>query len=226
MISVLCITYKRPHLLLEALQSFLEQNREDCEFVIINDNPEVEYVCDIPNVNVVNRATKFLHLTDKIKFGAKICQYDYIFRLDDDDLLTPGALDGIISEMKETPGMDIYKCEHMHFFENNLYKSTVVGINTGIAYEKDFLIKASVKQCSFGEDREVLAACDHDKLHYLKTIGMIYRWGMGEYHVSGMGDISSEKVNSWIDRTSKETPGINVLKPGFQNDYYGQIKNL
>ena len=50
MISVLTLTYKRPILLEEAIQSFLEQNRADCEMVIINDNPEVDYVFNHPNV--------------------------------------------------------------------------------------------------------------------------------------------------------------------------------
>lgn len=226
MISILCITYKRPHLLEEAIQSFLEQGRDDCEFVIINDNPEVDYVLDLPNITIINRKEKFVHLTDKVKYGARICKYDYVFRLDDDDLLTPNALENIIADMKDVPGMDIYKCEHMHFFDNNKYKETVVGINTGITYRKDFLISATVTQCSFGEDREVLAACAKEKLHYIKAIGMIYRWGMNEYHVSGMGNISSEKSNAWVESLTKETPGQRILKPGFKEDYYGQIKNL
>jgi glycosyltransferase involved in cell wall biosynthesis len=41
MISILTITYKRAHLLEEAIQSFLEQDPiSGTEMVIINDNPE------------------------------------------------------------------------------------------------------------------------------------------------------------------------------------------
>ena len=43
MISVLTLTYKRHHLLEEAIQSFLAQeNPPECEMVVINDNAEVD----------------------------------------------------------------------------------------------------------------------------------------------------------------------------------------
>jgi glycosyltransferase involved in cell wall biosynthesis len=38
MISVLTLTYQRPNLLEEAIHSFLIQNQEDCEMVVINDS--------------------------------------------------------------------------------------------------------------------------------------------------------------------------------------------
>ena len=59
MISVLTLTYKRHHLLEEAIESFLRQKTEDCEMIVINDNPEVEYVFDHPQIFIINHNKRF-----------------------------------------------------------------------------------------------------------------------------------------------------------------------
>ena len=59
MISVLTLTYKRHHLLEEAIQSFLSQELEGCEMVIINDNKDVDYIYEHPNVRVINHKERY-----------------------------------------------------------------------------------------------------------------------------------------------------------------------
>ncbi|MFN9113485.1 MAG: glycosyltransferase family 2 protein, partial [Bacteroidota bacterium] len=110
MISVLTLTYKRHHLLEEAIQSFLSQNvLKDSEMVIINDNPDVEYVFDHPMVKIINYKNRFKSISEKLKWGYRQCKYDYIYRLDDDDLLTPWALKNVQIDIEINPGYDIYR---------------------------------------------------------------------------------------------------------------------
>jgi hypothetical protein len=54
---------------------------------------------------------------------------------------------------------------------------------------------------------------------------MIYRWGMGTLHISGMGKVSNEAVLAQADRVLDDTKGNITLNPHFKNDYYGQIKS-
>jgi hypothetical protein len=52
---------------------------------------------------------------------------------------------------------------------------------------------------------------------------MIYRWGMGTLHISGMGQVSNEEVLDQADRVLDNTTGIIELIPKFLNDYYSQL---
>ena len=78
MISVLTITYKRHHLLEEAIESFLRQPCTDCEMVIINDNPEVDYVYEHDRVRIINCKQRFPSIASKLEWGYKQCKHYYI----------------------------------------------------------------------------------------------------------------------------------------------------
>jgi len=52
---------------------------------------------------------------------------------------------------------------------------------------------------------------------------MIYRWGMGTYHISGMGNLSNEQIYKITDRSNTEN-GVIKLGPKFKEDYWSQIK--
>ncbi len=88
MISVLTLTYKRHHILEEAIESFLRQDiNYPKEMVIINDNKDAEYIFDHPDVRIINLKDRFTSISEKLKWGFNQCKYDYIYRLDDDDLI-------------------------------------------------------------------------------------------------------------------------------------------
>ena len=94
MISVLTLTYQRHQFLEEAMYSFLHQSYDgEREMVIINDSPTVEYRIDIPNIKVINLNKRFSSVGKKLEFGFTQCSGEYIYRLDDDDLLAPWALE-------------------------------------------------------------------------------------------------------------------------------------
>ena len=100
MISVLTLTYKRHHLLEEAMESFIRQSPiSDAEMVIVNDNPEVDYTYDHPTIRIFNLKERFPSISDKLKWGYKQCKNDYIYRLDDDDLLAPNAISNATTEI-------------------------------------------------------------------------------------------------------------------------------
>ena len=52
---------------------------------------------------------------------------------------------------------------------------------------------------------------------------MIYRWGMGTLHISGMGQTSSEAILNEADKVLDNTTGIIELHPKFLNNYYEQL---
>lgn len=225
MISVLTITYKRHHLLEEAIQSFLAQELPpECEMVVINDNVDVDYVYNHPKVRIINHKERFPSIAAKLEWGYKQCKYDYIYRLDDDDLLTPWALNNASVDIKTNPGFDIYRSEGMYFFVNNVYNGENSNINNGNIYTKAYLDRIKWPNKSGDEDADITFH-HRGKIYESKLKHtMIYRWGMNTLHISGMGKQSNEVILAQADRVLDNTTGEIVLKPHFKHDYYNQIK--
>ena len=71
-ISILTLTYNRHEILQEAIQSFVLQDRPDCEMIILNDQVNVEYVCHIPNIRVFNIKSRFPSIFDKYQHRSLI----------------------------------------------------------------------------------------------------------------------------------------------------------
>ena len=121
MISVLTITYQRYHLLEEAIQSFLRNFQEGDEMVVINDSPDVKYIYDHPNVKIINTEFRFPSISKKLEWGYKQCQNNYIYRLDDDDLLGPNSLGIVKNGVNIDADYDIYRSDSHYFFVNNKF---------------------------------------------------------------------------------------------------------
>ena len=226
MISVLTLTYKRHHLLEEAIQSFLSQELpSECEMVIINDNADVDYIYDHPRVRIINHKERFPSIAAKIEWGYKQCKYDYIYRLDDDDLLTPWALNNARIDILTNPGFDIYRSQGMYFFVNNIYERENSNINNGNIYSKAYLDRIKWPGTSNGEDADI--TFHHGGKIYESKLKhtMCYRWGMGTFHISGLGEHSNQVILDHADKVLDDTKGKIELTPKFLNDYYMQIAN-
>jgi glycosyltransferase involved in cell wall biosynthesis len=225
MISVLTLTYKRHHLLEEAIQSFLLQELPpECEMVVINDNAEVDYVYNHPKVRIINHKERFPSIGAKLEWGFKQCKYDYIYRLDDDDLLAPWALRNVQTDIESNPGFEIYRSKGMHFFLNNIYEGEGGSVNNGNVYTKAYIDRIKVPETSIGEDSDMTFG-NNSKIYTSKLQHtMIYRWGMGTLHISGMGNVANEAVLAQADKVLDDTKGNITLNPHFKNDYYEQIK--
>ena len=224
MISVLTITYKRHHLLEEAIQSFLLQELPpECEMVIINDNSEVDYVCNHPKVRIINHKERFPSIAAKLEWGYKQCKYDHIYRLDDDDLLAPWALKNAKIDIETNPGFEIYRSQGMYFFVHNIYQGENSNINNGNIYTKAYLDRIKFPDKSGDEDADI--TFHHGGTIYESKLKhtMLYRWGMSTLHISGMGKQTNEAILAEADRVLDNTTGEIILYPHFKNDYYEQI---
>jgi glycosyltransferase involved in cell wall biosynthesis len=226
MISVLTITYKRHHLLEEAIESFLRQETTiDSEMVIINDNPEVDYIYSNDRIKVFNCKERFPSIASKLEWGYKQCKYDYIYRLDDDDLLAPWAVENVKKDILSNPGHEIYRSQGMYFFVNNEFQKEDSNINNGNVYTKDYLNRIEFPDKSGDEDMYITfrnnAKIYESKLKHT----MLYRWGMNTLHISGMGIQPNDIILAQADVMLDGTKGEIILNPHFDNDYYKQLPN-
>ena len=235
-ISVLTLTYQRYKILEECIKSYLSQDYDgESEMVIINDSTDVEYVYDHPNIRIINCKERFPSIASKIEWGYKQCKYDYVYRLDDDDLLTPWALSLTSQFIVENPGYEIYRSKRQYFFTNNIFIQISDNINNGNVFTKDYLNRIVFPDKSGNEDVDIVYGNNAKIMTSTKEIyTMIYRWGMKTYHISGMGEQTNDGILNWTDKIvtgvqagfnemTQET-GIITLNPFFENDYYSQIK--
>jgi len=226
MISVLTLTYQRKELLEEAIYSFLNQTElGDAEMVIRNDSQVVEYRLDNPKVKIINLNKRFSSVGKKLEWGFTQCNGDIVYRLDDDDLLTPWALELQREYHTTSPNSDIYRCQKHYFFSNNEYQDYADSVNNGNAYRMEWIKGVDMIDKSIGEDNWLTFMTGGKT--YIGDMGrysMIYRWGMGVYHISGMGDRPNEDIYEITDKSNKES-GIIHLEPQFRNDYWGQLPN-
>lgn len=223
MISVLTITYKRHHLLEEAIESFLRQDMTDSEMVVINDNPDVAYVYDHDRVRIINCEERFPSIAAKLEWGYKQCKYDFIYRLDDDDLLAPWALENVKQDVINNPGHEIYRSKGMYFFVNNLFRNEDSNINNGNVYTKSYLDRIKFPDKSGDEDADITYMHNADMYESSLKHTMIYRWGMGTLHISGMGVQPNEIILAQADKVLDNTKGQIHLHPHFKEDYYKQL---
>ena len=225
MITVVTLTYKRHHILEEAIESFLRQGRPDCNMLVINDAVDVTYklLYPHPNVTVINVPKRFGSIIEKLRFAFNIAPHDYMYRLDDDDLLTEFALRDSIEAIKNNPGHDVYRSKGHYFFSNNEYGDRGSSINNGNIYTKKY-IEGIVdwENKSFGEDNW-LTFFHNGSVHEYDAMSMIYRWGMYTYHISGMGDVDQKEMFERVDKDMKEQ-GEYILVPRFIENYYEQIR--
>lgn len=231
MISVLTITYKRHHLLEEAIESFLRQENKiptskNREMVIINDNADVDYVFDHPLVRIINHKERFPSIAAKLEWGYKQCKYDHIYRLDDDDLLAPWALDNVCFDIMHNPGHEIYRSKGMYFFVNNVYEGENSNINNGNVYTKAYLDRIKFPDKSGDEDADITFGHKGDIYESKLKHTMLYRWGMGTFHISGLGQQPNQVILDHADKVLDNTTGIIELNPHFKEDYYGQLNEV
>lgn len=221
MISVLTITYQRHHLLEEAIESFLKQDG-DYEMVVVNDSTKVEYTYDHPRVKIINCKERFPSIAAKLEWGYKQCKYDYIYRLDDDDLIADEGLSMMSEEIINNPGYDIYRSSSHYFFVDNKYKQASSSINNGNCYTKDYLDRITWPDKSGNEDDDITFG-HNANIFTIPRPTMIYRWGMATLHISGMGILPSDEVLKRTDKVLNKENGVIELSPHFKEDYYSQL---
>lgn len=228
MISVLTLTYQRHNLLQEAIYSFIHQQYDgEKEMVIINDSPEVELRIDHPEVKIINLNVRLSSIGKKLEWGFTQCKGDWIYRLDDDDLLAPWGLDLQKEYRTEYPDKDVLRCQKHYFFSQNQYQGLADSINNGNCYSKEFIKRVGSFKDTSGDEDNWLTFHNNANIHIGDTgrYSMIYRWGMSTYHISAMGNYED---NNWIlshtdTLTEKSESGVIYLEPKFGSDYWAQL---
>lgn len=242
-VSCMCLTYGRPSVLEEAVESFLRQDYTGKkELLILNDFNEQTLKFDHPEVKIVNVPRRFHTVGEKRNACAALCAHDLLFVWDDDDIYLPHRISYSVKMLDESKGFFkpskawtynfgmVEGPKSMLFHSGGcwfrwLFDKVRGYAHMGSGQDQEIEVKFEREHCGKGKNFNEIP---------LRDIYYLYRWGgTGFYHLSGFGrdkdgqPTGNEKVGEWVRRRveSREIPtGEIVLKPAWREDYCGIIQ--
>ena len=227
-VSCLCLTYGRPELLEEAVESFKRQRWDGLkELVVVNDHPAQELVCADDEVVIVNLKRRFRTIGEKRNFSVALASYDYLLTWDDDDIHLPWRIE---ETMKTLPENHFYKCPQVwlegsgRLLDEPKHEETI--FHGSAAYSRHLFKEIRGYKCmNGGEDQEFERRIrenprfnEHWKLTVLPLfrIYMIVRRNHGYYHASAVRDLSSIEP--------RVSEGEYRLRPHWKKDYCAEVR--
>lgn len=240
-VSAMCLTYGRPQLLEEAIESFLRQDYNGPkELVILNDRSDQMLVFDHPEVRIINVFGRFRTVGEKRNACAALCKHDLLFVWDDDDIYLPWRLSISVCRLDATRGF--YKSSRAWVLnDDKLSGPATNGFHSGSCFCRTLFDKVKgYPHIGSGQDWGIEHAFDElvsppkdDRSLKEEDLYYIYRWeGTGSYHLSGFGRdegqsvAGNEKVADFVDRELKcgrmLTGTINI-SPHWRKDYEALI---
>jgi len=236
LISALCITYGRPHLLEEAIESFLKQDYENKELIIVNDLAGQTLIYDDhPQIKVFNFKERFPTLGEKRNKAIELSKGEILISWDDDDIMLPWRLSQVAKEFNANPDLGYFKPGRAWFLKDGGhldFPSDGVGFVTVPAWNREAITSiGGYSKINVGEDADLdarlkssldpknvkITTCSDDECSF------IYGWRSDSFHISGWGfdkngeSSGMEKSENYIK--SKPIQSTVVLRPHWKKDY-------
>ncbi|MBL9133285.1 MAG: glycosyltransferase family 2 protein [Verrucomicrobiaceae bacterium] len=204
-VSCMCLTYGRPHLLEEAIESFLRQDYAgQKELVVLNDLDWQTLRFEHPEVRVINVPTRFRTIGEKRNACAALASHDLLFVWDDDDIYLPHRLSYSVKMFD--PEKRFFKPHSALALNNGVLKGPDRNLfHSGSCWTRSLFDQVrGYAHMNSGQDLEI-------ELLFEKVVGRgknyninpediyyIYRWaGTGSFHLSAFGkDKPGEKAGS------------------------------
>ena len=243
-VSCICLTYGRPHVLEEAIYSFLLQDYAGPkELIVLNDYAEQTYRFDHLEVRVINLPVRFRTVGEKMNAAAALCSYDVLFVWDDDDLYLPHRLSYSMARFDPARGFfttgrawlwdqgEIVSISENCFHSGSCWSRELFDLVGGypvMGNGYDQVIEQRFEEARPGST--VRAPMPDEDAFY------IYRWGgIGSYHMSGFGqdapnqNVEQASVASYVEAQmarGEVARGNIQLQPRWAQDYIGHISRF
>jgi hypothetical protein len=195
LVTCLQLSYGRPHLSVEAVESFLLQSYPNKKLIIVNTHKSpVWFENDFKNIEVYN-VSPFPYLSDVYRFGLSLIQSPYFCIWDDDDIFLPWHIADRVQARLAHPECnaithEVAFCSQQNVITDlggNMFVSQYLYDNNGIKPD------ASLSCWDVNWDQKPW------KRHYLKKSearpSYIYRWATGEGHISSSADEAGQHQN-------------------------------
>lgn len=228
-ISCFCCTFGRPHLLEEAIESFLRQDYAgEKELIVLNDFSGHRLLFEHPQVTVINLPTRIVPLGKKFNLAASYCTGDILMPWEDDDIYLPWRLSVSAAQIRDgvfhTRQAWLENSDHELEYSENLYQCNLA-IDRTVWQQIGGYLEHDVSAIDLALFRS-LGGEKHTQTLPQKDIFYVYRWqSSGAFHASEVGgncasisDHAGYIVNQLA--VSGQIPlGDVQLKPRWQRDY-------
>lgn len=237
-VSCMCLTYGRPKLLEEAIESFLRQDYSGPkELIVLNDLPDQELRFDHPEVHVINVGKRFRGIGEKRNACAALCSHDWLFVWDDDDIYLPWRLSCSMEMIRD--GRRFFKPDESFILSGGkLTGPTGNAFHSSACWHRSLFdeVGGYPHTCGAGEDLAIetkfdgaLAGAPLSEVLPADRNFYIYRWaGTNSYHLSGFDNRSDyHMVAEFVSqqRESERLPSEEVLLvPHWKTDYVALIE--
>lgn len=235
-VSCICPTYARPpahqHLVEEAIGSFLRQDWQDKELIVLNDAAQQELVCDAPGVRIVNEPTRYESLGAKYNAAIAMATGDLICPWEDDDISLPWRLPQAVTMLGDGDYWKPYQVIYLPRGSGPIYKH-----NRGVRHHASVFRKTAWQQVDgYPEisgaqdsqmDQKLRRHCTYvprgdtqDPLPEHEW-AYIYRWGVHPHHLSGKRPHDQYYAKMG---TRDMQPGRFILVPRWNRDYLAECR--
>ncbi len=193
-ISCICVTYARPHLLEEAIHSFLCQDYSGAkELIVLNDYAPQILEYEHPEVQIINLPYRFRTVGEKMNAAVSLARYDLICLWDDDDIVLSHRL--ALAGQRVTT--QLFRSNFAWIWDNGELSSLMrSAFHAGSCYPRSlFDLVGGYAALGNGQDREFEDELGRIVPGRLESVDLppaqvyyICRWeGTGSYHLSEWG---------------------------------------
>jgi glycosyltransferase involved in cell wall biosynthesis len=240
-VSCICLTYGRPHLLEEAIYSFLHQAYSGTkELLVLNDYDQQVLEFDHHDVRVLNVPKRLRTVGEKMNMAVSLAAHDVLFVWDDDDIYLAHRLAFSIDHFEWRSGF--FKPDKGWLLDNGTLHGPVHNIFHAASCwsRKMFDAAGGYPAEGTGYDlvfenrlKEANSASIIPFEINTEDIYYLYRWGgTGSFHLSGFGDyqphgnVGHEEVKAYLEKGADEgrvQHGRIRLEPTWHEDYQALV---
>ena len=240
-ISCLCVTFARPELLEEAIQSFLNQDYAgEKELIILNDFHLQELTIDHPEISIINLPRKVNTLGEKRNMAAELSKGDVLFPWDDDDICLPFRVSQSVNFLVNE-NAEYYKPTTAFFWNNGLIDSIANNqFHAQSCYTRELFNQTFYSAMGSGEDQVFEAKIKKILKREIATTVLphenyyLYRWaGTGSYHISVIDSEDGQNAEAVLLKQQAAKAELNeipvgkiYLSPNWKIDYAQQAKDF
>jgi hypothetical protein len=241
-ISCMCLTFARPFLLEEAIESFLRQDYGgQKELIILNDFDRQTLRIEHPEIHVINVTKRFRTLGEKRNACAALASFDLLFVWDDDDIALPHRISFSVRMLD--PQKRFFKPTRAF----TLNEGVLGGPVQNLFHSSSCFVRSLFDQARgyrhMGSGQDLALEQEFDRIIGRgknfegiapEDIYYIYRWsGTRSFHLSAFGrDLEGhktghQKVAEYIDQKCQRNEihqGEIRLQPRWQRDYSEMVR--
>lgn len=182
---VITPTYGRLPFLGRLLASFLSQTYDDKELVLVNDDANVQLVCDVKNVTCINLNKKIL-VAQKRNLATQLGYHDLYMPHDDDDIFLPDRIANHVKIHKEDPELNLYRNTACYIiYGDSFYVGEPSDNFVSFTRKGWFAAHGYSHDVDLLEDKHFLDNVpNHLEEKRLDLIDSVYNYGGVNYHLS------------------------------------------